>query len=139
MKKTALLAVALATCLGYVPAQAAEVVSSNIVGYTKVTVPAGVTIVGQQFVAIGGGDQNIQTITADGLVDGGIDFIRVWNGSGYDSYSYFSAEDNIAGTGKAAWGDDNWEPVNVSFDPGKGMWLSAQNAGKLSFTNAIGK
>ena len=120
------------------PAWAAEVVSSNIVGYTKVSVTAGLSIVGQQFVAVGGGDQNIQSITASGLEDGGVDFIRIWNGTGYNSYSYFSADDDIAGTGSAAWGNDDWEVVDVDFAPGTGMWLSAQNDATITFSGEVG-
>ena len=138
MKKTALLAVALATCLGYVPAQAAEVVSSNIVGYQKVAVPAGMTIIGQQFGAVGGGTNDIQNIKADGLSDGGMDALLVWNGTSYDEYLFYSATDNIKGDGTAAWGNLDWEPIEEDVPIGTGMWANTQGAATITFSGEVG-
>ena len=96
MKKTALLAVALATCLGYVPAHAADVVSSNIVGYEKITITPGLNMIGNQFLAVGGNSfQNINEMFKgdDGFVAGGgadeADTILTWNGSAYDNIYYY--------------------------------------------------
>ena len=120
------------------PAWAAEVVSSNIVGYTKVNVPAGMTIVGQQFVAVGGENQSIQSIVGDGFADGGMDMLQVWNGSSYDDYYYYTASDDINGDGTAAWGNLDWESSDAAFAPGTGMWLTTQNASTIVFVGEVG-
>ena len=138
MKTKTLAALALIAALGASPAWAAEVVSSNIVGYQKVSVPAGLTIIGQQFVAIGGAPASIQTIQADGLADGGMDSIQVWTGSDYEYYSYFSASDNIKGDDTAAWGDDNWEPVDETIAAGTGFWISASDNATITFAGEVG-
>lgn len=95
MKKTALLAVALATCLGYVPARATEVVSSNVVGYQKLEMKAaGYTMIANPFVEVGTGEL---IVIADMFADDAVaatsggsasdaDNIKVWNGSGYNTY-----------------------------------------------------
>jgi hypothetical protein len=135
MKKTF---IALALAASVAPAWAAEVVSSNIVGYNKVTVPAGLTIVGQQFVAVGGEDQSIQQITGEGLADAGQDMIQVWNGSSYDEYYYYTEDDDINGDGTAAWGNLDWEPVDITLPAGTGMWASTQNESVLVFSGQVG-
>ena len=108
MKKTALLAVALATCLGYVPAQAAEVVSSNIVGYSKLTLKGndGYTMIANPFVEVGTGDLiGIADMFADdttnaksGTSASAADNIKVWNGEGYETYWYRKPK-----SGDAVW------------------------------------
>ena len=98
----------------------------------------GLTIVGQQFQAIGGGDLNIQTILGDNMSEGGMDMLRIWNGSGYDIYNYFTETDDINGDGSAAWGNEDWEPVDVTIPAGTGMWLDAQNESTLTFSGEVG-
>ena len=120
------------------PAWAAEVVSSNIVGYNKVTVPAGMTILGQQFVAVGGGVQNIQEIKGEGLTDGGVDELMVWDGSGYTDYYFCTEADDINGDGTAAWGNEDWEPVDITIEPGTGMWMLTQDSATIIFAGEVG-
>ena len=91
------------------------------------------TIVGQQFVAVGGENQSIQSIVGDGFADGGMDMLQVWNGSSYDDYYYYTASDDINGDGTAAWGNLDWEPVSATLYAGHGFWFSSQNEGVLSF------
>ena len=122
-----------------VPAQAAEVVSSNIVGYTKVSVPAGLSIIGQNFSAVGGGDCNIQTIRGEGLSDGGTDMLQLWTGSGYDYCYYYSAADDINGDGSAAWGDESWTAVDLSIGSGTGMWMQSQQDATIVFAGEVGE
>ena len=95
MNKTTLMAVALATCLGYVPAGAAEVVSSNIVGYSKLTIPAnGYTLVANPFVEVGSGETiaindmfaEDATVGTAGSSDTTADTLLPWNGSTYVTY-----------------------------------------------------
>ena len=123
---------------GTCPAWAAEVVSSNIVGYNKVTVPAGMTILGQQFVAVGGEVQDIQEIKGEGLADGGMDYLLIWDGSAYSDYYYYTEADDINGDGTAAWGNLDWEPVNVEIAPGTGMWMNTQDASTVIFAGQVG-
>ena len=106
-------------------------------GYTKVSVDPGLTIVGQQFQAVGGGPLDIQTITGENLVDGGVDTLRIWDGSAYSDYYYFTADDDINGDGTAAWGNEDWEPVEVDIPAGTGMWLNSQNEASLTFAGEV--
>ena len=96
------------------------------------------TIVGQQFVAVGGENQSIQSIVGDGFADGGMDMLQVWNGSSYDDYYYYTASDDINGDGTAAWGNLDWESSDAAFAPGTGMWLTTQNASTIVFVGEVG-
>lgn len=156
MKKTALLAVALATCLGYVPAQAAEVVSSNIVGYNKMNLTAatdvsiGYTIVGIGFQQVGGEPLDINSFLGDSFAEtlvGGYgisdsDTIQIWSGTGYTTY-YFSADDwsEEAGDGDVdAIKNSKWltlgdQLADVSLYPGDAIWFCrAKGAGGIAGT-----
>ena len=78
-------------CLGAVPAQAAEVVSSNIVGYQKVTLVPGFNFVAPQFNAVGGGDLDLQSIKLD-VADAdatGDDNIQILDADGNPVAQYF--------------------------------------------------
>ena len=102
MKKTALLAVAFATCLGYVPAQAAEVVSSNVVGYNKIDLANTFSLVGLQFLDVGGDSKDIQNFTSDNNLpglDGEGAFqteLRLWTGTGYKTLNWLGPNDGTA-------------------------------------------
>ena len=136
------------------PAWAADVVSSNIVGYNKVTLtPAtansvGYTIVGVSFQEVGGDSLDINDILGEefkqNLVGGygttDSDTIQVWNGTGYTFY-YFSADDwsEEAGDGAVdAHQNSKWltlgdEVANVSFQPGDAVWFCrAKGAGAIN-------
>ena len=110
--------------------QDATVVFSGEVGEgnTK-SFSAGLTLASQTIPM----DINIQDIQGEGLADGGIDMIQIWNGSSYDYYYYYSATDDINGDGTAAWGDESWTPVDVTLYAGQGFWLQTQGAGTLTF------
>ena len=122
------------------PAWAAEVVSSNIVGYTKVTASAGLTMVGQQFVEIGAGDRTIQGITLEGGDPWGTDSMRIWNGSSYTDYYWFGEDAGGLNTsGLAGWGDEYQDDALEVIPSGQGMWLSLQNDGTVAtFTGEVG-
>lgn len=116
----------------------AEVTSSNTVGYQKVSFAGGLNIVGQQFVAVGGGAADIQTIGGNGLAAGGLDSIRTWNGIEYTDYYFYDGEtSDINGDGSDAWGDENWEAVSENIPAGTAMWIVAQNAASLSFSGEV--
>ena len=78
------------------PAWGAEVVSSNIVGYEKVTLSAGLNLIGSQFVVVGGGTATMNELTTamdgqSGYDDDSYDpttELRIWTGSGYAQYGW---------------------------------------------------
>ena len=155
MKKTALLAVALATCLGYAPAQAAEVVSSNIVGYNKVTLSPGLNMLGSQFVLVGTqADQDMNEmaqVTGQNGYDANYNpttTIRVWNGGGYVRYGWSGnlledspdLADEMGVTDHSLdnkWLDDRYEVTDETVSIGSGFWLSAGNAGTVMFSGEV--
>ena len=129
MKKTALLAVALAACLGYAPARAADVVSSNIVGYEKLNLAAETFVMGGiQFVNVGGTSATLNELFSQTDIpeDTEIRFFDATQGK----YTYFNYIED-------AWDDDAKEEVpgwaNRAGDlvtsaiagVGQGFWMKA--------------
>ena len=107
------------------PARAAEVVSSNIVGYEKITITPGLNMIGNQFLGVGNGTfQNINKMFAENseLVAGGddseADSILVWDGSSYSNVYYYDSWDN-------SWynTDDLEESTTDTIGAGKGIWF----------------
>ena len=88
------------------PAWAADVVSSNIVGYEKITLAQGYNMIGVQFAEVGGSDKILSTVgeldsAMDGVDEDG-DYattMRVWTGNGYKTYGW-------SGTGMSENFDD---------------------------------
>ena len=124
MKTKQLVAMAALALLVALPARAAEVVSSNIVGYEKITLTPGLNMIGNQFLAVGGTSfQNINQMFKDssqmnsGEDDGHADSILKWTGSGYGDVYYYDDLD-------IAW--ENVEAVGTistdTFMPGEGFW-----------------
>lgn len=124
-------------------ASAADVYSSNIVGYTKVDMPANsMTIVGMQFQNVGGSSFDINEVLAgEDLDQYGADWVRFWDPvlRSYTTAFYFGAAadggvytDNTYGTLIGpGWGD--LEQVVVPYDvaPGEGFWMQTAAAAKL--------
>ena len=145
MKKTALLAVALATCLGYVPAQAAEVVSSNIVGYNKITLTEGYNLVGAQFVQVGGDNRDLSTSFVLDETFAGYDSkykfktrLQVWNGIGYDTYGWAGDSGTEVDDDPSldyTWTDLGAEAVDDKIPIGAAVWIIAEKAGTITFTS----
>ena len=135
MKKTALLAVALAACLGYAPARAADVVSSNIVGYEKLNLAAETFVMGGiQFVNVGGTSATLNELFSQTDIpeDTEIRFFDATQGK----YTYFNYIED-------AWDDDAKEEVpgwanragDLATDPveiGTGFWISSPEAFQIS-------
>ena len=130
------------------PAQAAEVVSSNIVGYNKMTLTSGFNLVGSQFVKVGGSVQDIQDFTASGNTMPGLDAdsmfqteLLVWNGQGYDTYGWLDADD---GTNNEVpeW-NNSWLLYDMSalaeleMNPGQGYWIKSESAGDVTFAGEV--
>ena len=120
------------------PAWGAEVVSSNIVGYNKVDVTANsFDILGSQFTNIGETDIDIQDLITDGLSES--DNILFFNGTGYDSFTFFEVtfdEDwNELGAG---WQDDasGFRAVKT-IAPGEAFWIKPVATKKMTFSGEV--
>lgn len=131
-----------------VPARAAEVVSSNIVGYDKITLAAGYNMVGLQFVQVGGTDLDLSTaIIMDASYDGynsNYDFantMRVWTGKGYTTYGW-------AGTSGTDVDDDpdldnTWTDLDAeavigkTLDAADGVWIYATAPGQVTVSGEV--
>ena len=142
MKKTALLAVALAACLGYAPARAADVVSSNIVGYQKVTLSKGWNMIGVQFVRVGGEVKNLTDCFVLDETFAGYDDdykfatqMRIWNGDGYDFYGWAGTSGTDVDDDPSldyTWTDLGAEAVtDVDLPANLGVWVNAEKSGTL--------
>ena len=125
------------------PAWGADVVSSNIVGYNKMTLPAGLSIAGEGFTAIGGDEVSIQSIVAENGIDvWGGDSIRIWNGTKYTNYYYFGvdADEGSEGLsdGTSGWGDLNGDPVDGTIPAETGFWVQLQNPATITASGEVG-
>ena len=112
---------------------AAEVVSSNIVGYNKVTLSNTFTIIGSQFLNVGAETKDIQELLEanNDLVglDADHDYavqteLRVWTGTGYNTYGW-----DAEGDPEVAGSDHKWvvpgDLTIASFDipVGSAVWI----------------
>ena len=120
------------------PAHAADVVSSNIVGYNKVSVTVNAfDILGSQFTAIGDHAIDIQDLFSEGLSES--DNLLFFNGTGYDSYTYFELtfdEDwNELGAG---WQDDaTGFRATRSIAPGEAFWIKPVETKTMTFSGEV--
>jgi len=149
MKKT-LIAIALAAMVA--PAWAAEVVSSNIVGYEKLTIPANaMTIQGVQFKTVGDAvndSVSLQSIKPEGYVENGGDWIMVWDpnaqsytdayywGESADGGVYDSPDENAECLGPG-WGDGNQTVIDIDLNHGQGFWTKARSGGTLTVSGEV--
>ncbi len=144
MKKTlTLLAILAAIC----PAWGTEVVSSNIVGYKKVTLAANnYTMLAPMFTYVGGGEKKIPDIfEEDSFVaadtDAEADYISLWEDGGYSRTYFFSSD---AGD---AWSSDQdgFEETTDGLQTGLGLWFYSRSdsdktvtlAGEVPSTNIV--
>ena len=121
-------------------------VSSNIVGYQKLTLSAGYTIVGSQFLNVGGTTKDIQELVANGentlpgIDEQTYEFhanLRVWDGVGYDTYGWSDADDGDSidwSESNSKWLDQKQENiVNVTIGIGKGFWIYTDRDATITF------
>ena len=138
MKTKTLVAMAALALLVGVPARAQQVVSSNTVGYQKVTLAAqNYTLLAPMFSYVGGGEKAIPDIfEEDNFVsadtDAKADYIDLWEDGGY-SRSYFFSSD--AGD---AWssGDDGFDETTDELEPGLGFWFYNRSTSDKTVTLA---
>ena len=134
MKTKTLAALALIAALGASPAWAAEVVSSNIVGYQKVELQPGFNFVAPQFTAVGGGAIDLQSIkldVADEDATGG-DNIQILDEGGGTVAQYYWLPPEASGAETAGWFDENFDPAEVSVENGLSVLLESSD--ELSVT-----
>ncbi len=144
MKKTALFAgLVLASVLG---AQAADIYSANVVGYTKVDLKEGYNMLASQFVNLG--DEASFDIN-DVIIEGGFvgydtetfEFnskILLWSGTGYTTYGWVGEGQGWAG-GPAdnSWVDLGWGTPEVSMPVGDGYWIQTTKATSVTFAGQV--
>ena len=114
---------------GVAPAWGAEVVSSNVVGYQKITLAANnYTMLAPMFNYVGGGEKAIPDIFAeDDFVsadtDGEADCIYMWENGGYTTTYFFSSD---AGD---AWSDnqDGFDETTDTIPSGLGFWFYSRS------------
>ena len=130
------------------PAWGAEVVSSNIVGYDKITINEGFNMIGAQFLKVGGSDLDLSTVgTLDSQMpgfdsDGNYDTeLRVWNGRGYEYYGW----SGTSGTDvlEDSTLDNKWlngdleEPEDETVSASGGFWIKAGTSGTITISGEV--
>ena len=132
MKKTMMIAALFAAST--FAACAADVYSSNIVGYSKLTVPAGYSLSGGQFQTVGGEALSLSAVVPEaGFVPG--DALRFWTGAGYEEIGFYNddydpADDSLIGPG---YGDLDQYIVHKTVAVGGGFWVQCANGGTVTF------
>lgn len=146
MKTKQLVAMAALALLVALPARAAEVVSSNIVGYEKINVPVNkMDIIGVQFQNIGSdGIVSLQDIKVEGFDGYGSDWIKIYDPA---TYSYTTAtfwgEDMggvVDGDGKnlgPGWGDENQVAIDTTLTSGQAVWTQSEAGGKVVVSGEV--
>ena len=128
------------------PAHAADVVSSNIVGYEKITLNAGWNMLGIQFVQVGQGEaMDLSTFAALNPEMAGFDEdgnfateLQVWNGLGYDMFGWSgSSGTDVLDTPDLdnKWLNGDLEESDGTVLFGHGVWIKTDAAGTITFTN----
>ena len=133
------------------PARAAEVVSSNIVGYEKINVPVNAqNIVGVQFKAVGGTDDaiSLQSLSPEGYSARGTDWIMIYDPvtSAYTKAFYWGEEadggvyespDEDADCLGPGWGDSNQTVIDIDIKNGEGFWTKSVAGGTLTVSGEV--
>ena len=130
------------------PAQAADVVSSNIVGYEKVSLSKGLNMVGVQFQAVGGDSLVMSSVgTLDNTMAGFDDdemfatTLLVWTGNGYKTYGWSGTSGTDVYEDSSY--DKQWldsmtrEPSETPTDKGLGCWIKAGKAGTFTISGEV--
>ncbi len=129
--------------------------SSNIVGYNKVTLQTGLNFIGSQFVIVGGdsGDMNtsVDATGQNGFDDDSFDAtttLKVWTGAGYVDYgwtgNFLTESPTLAGelgvtdnSYDNKWLNDDYEVVEEDVDVGTGFWIKAGKAGTVTLSGEV--
>jgi hypothetical protein len=104
----------------------ADIESSNIVGYGESTLKRGATMCAPMFVKPGTQGVSIKDLTPTGDdIDGdGAIYLQTLDAFGrtLETYSWIDWGGDDVG-----WMNDEYEKVEVTFEPGQGLWVTAQN------------
>ena len=123
------------------PAWAAEVVSSNIVGYQKVTLVPGFNFVAPQFTAVGGGPIDLQSIKLD-VADEDVSYVdnvQILDAGGATvaTYSWWPAADTVSGE-KSGWVDgDTGDLAAINIDPGYSVLVEANDDSTVTISGEV--
>jgi len=117
----------------------AQVESQNIVGYVSTVNLAAnyFTMVAPPFSAVGGTAIPVASLFSDNSsfiasdTEGGADTLKVWNGTGYDTYFFSSDADN-----KWASGDDSFSETTATLPAGSAFWFFRRGAALTGMTVA---
>ena len=113
-------------------------------GYTKVTLGAGYSIVGAQFINVGGSTLAVSKVDGNFQTD---DQIRFWDATAeqYDTYAFYG-EDADGGVYTdssyeeclgAGWGDDSQIAVDKNIGAGTGFWLKIDNGAVVTVSGQV--
>jgi hypothetical protein len=119
------------------PARAAEVVSSNIVGYQKVTLQEGFNFVAPQFNIVGGGDLDLQSVKLDVADDEatGNDNIQILDADGNPVATYYWYPAAWFGGTKSGWVDGDTGGL-AEVTVANGLSVLVEGAGDCTVTVA---
>jgi len=123
------------------PAWAAEVVSSNIVGYQKVTLQPGFNFVAPQFTAVGGGAIDLQSIKLDISDDDatGGDNIQILDDGGATLSQYYWMPPSFTGAEKAGWVDENFALVSDTLANGLSILVDSTDDLSVTVSGEVSK
>ena len=130
------------------PAQAAEVVSSNIVGYEKVMLTPSWNMIGVQFLQVGGAEKDLANVGDLDASMSGFDEdeyfateMQIWNGNGYDYYGWSGSSGTDVYDDPAydnLWLDSNtMEAPELKAPVGLGVWVKAEKAGTMTISGEV--
>ena len=122
------------------PAWAAEVVSSNIVGYQKVTLQPGFNFVAPQFTAVGGGAIDLQSIKLDVADEdaSGNDNIQILDEGGATLATYFWYPADWFGGEHSGWIDgDTGELVEESLANGLSVLVDSADTATVTIAGEV--
>jgi hypothetical protein len=133
MRTKTLLMTAAALAAGVISSQAqGTVYSQNVVGYVNLSVPAG----GLQMVAnqLDTGSNTLDNVfSGTGLVSSKTS-VLVWNGAGYNQYTYLNCADSPSSPGVAGWYNAALTEVGTSttLGPGQGVFMRNGSASTIT-------
>lgn len=122
--------------------------SSNIVGYQKITINTEFALIGAQFVNVGGENKDINDLFTENTLAGLDDSYRyqtslkTWTGNGYTTYVWYDADDGT----EADWEEANskWLYFNESdvataeVEPGAAFWIQTSGgAGSVTVAGEV--
>ena len=135
----------------FAPAWGADVVSSNIVGYQKLTLQAGYNLIANGFRVVGSDTAPaLQDMFSDAasnatgtLGQDTADNILVWTGTGYTTYWFYDATgtDDEDPDYDKKWYDtiDESTPSSAGIDAADGAWYIGRNATTLTIAGEVSK